>query len=128
MLARFEREAQILAALNHPNIAQIYGFEKQHGVGTLVMELVPGLTLADRLALDAGRRRGPHTGPVSARSCPRLFGYGETSPQLASSHTASRGGPARAKRGEDFVGPDSRARAQRHRQSGSMILKCATDR
>ena len=40
-LARFEREAQTLASLNHPNIAQIYGFERQGGVGALVMELVP---------------------------------------------------------------------------------------
>ena len=50
-LARFEREAQTLASLNHPNIAQIYGFERQGGVGALVMELVPGPTLGDRLAL-----------------------------------------------------------------------------
>src|SRR5437763_2743849 len=45
-LARFEREAKVLASLNHPNIAQIYGFED----GALVMELVPGQTLAERIA------------------------------------------------------------------------------
>jgi serine/threonine-protein kinase len=54
-LARFEREAQMLAALNHPNIAQIYGVEEGpaeagHYVRALVMELVEGPTLADRLA------------------------------------------------------------------------------
>jgi eukaryotic-like serine/threonine-protein kinase len=49
-LARFEREAKTLASLNHPNIAQIYGFEKSDGVRALVMELVEGATLADRIA------------------------------------------------------------------------------
>jgi serine/threonine protein kinase len=41
-LARFEREAKVLAALNHPNIAQIYGFEESDGIRALAMELVPG--------------------------------------------------------------------------------------
>ncbi|MDP2319502.1 MAG: serine/threonine-protein kinase, partial [Acidobacteriota bacterium] len=48
-LARFSREAQVLASLNHPNIAAIYGVEE----GALVMELVEGPTLADRLATGA---------------------------------------------------------------------------
>jgi serine/threonine protein kinase len=48
--ARFRREAQVLASLNHPNIAAIYGFEEIDGVPALVMELVDGLTLADRIA------------------------------------------------------------------------------
>ena len=52
-LARFEREAKTLAALNHPNIAQIYGLERSDGVTAIVMELVEGRTLADRIA------RGP---------------------------------------------------------------------
>jgi serine/threonine-protein kinase len=47
--ARFRREAQLLAALNHPNIAHIHGFEESTGVAALVMELVDGPTLADRL-------------------------------------------------------------------------------
>jgi Tol biopolymer transport system component/tRNA A-37 threonylcarbamoyl transferase component Bud32 len=46
-LARFEREAKVLASLNHPNIAQIYGIEESSGVRALVMELVPGQTLAE---------------------------------------------------------------------------------
>ncbi len=49
-IARFEREAKTLASLNHPNIAQIYGFEKSSGVHALVMELVEGPTLADLIA------------------------------------------------------------------------------
>jgi len=49
-LARFQREAEALAALNHVNIAQIYGLEKSAGVAALVMELVDGPTLAERLA------------------------------------------------------------------------------
>src|SRR5688500_4898779 len=49
-LARFEREARTLAALNHPNIAHIYGLEDADGVKALVMELVEGPTLADRIA------------------------------------------------------------------------------
>ena len=49
-LARFEREAKTLAALNHPNVAHVYGFEQADGVRALVMELVEGPTLADRIA------------------------------------------------------------------------------
>ena len=48
-MARFQREAQVLASLNHPNIAAIYGLEESNGVRALVMELVEGPTLADRL-------------------------------------------------------------------------------
>ena len=52
-LARFQREAEVLASLNHPNIAAIYGLEKSDGTTALIMELVDGPTLADRIA------RGP---------------------------------------------------------------------
>ena len=52
-LARFEREAKLLASLNHPNIAAIYGLEEADGVRFLALELVPGKTLAERVA------RGP---------------------------------------------------------------------
>ena len=48
-LARFRREAQVLASLNHPHIASIYGLEESPGGLALVLELVEGLTLADRL-------------------------------------------------------------------------------
>src|SRR5574342_245427 len=49
-LARFEREAKLLAQLHHPNIASIFGLEESGGTRALVMELVDGPTLADRLA------------------------------------------------------------------------------
>jgi len=49
-LARFNREAKTLAALNHPNISAIYGLERSNGQTSLVMELVEGPTLADRIA------------------------------------------------------------------------------
>ena len=52
-LARFQREAEVLASLNHPNIAQIHGLEKSGGIIALVMELVEGPTLADRIAQGA---------------------------------------------------------------------------
>src|SRR6266849_2615356 len=48
-LARFDREARILAALNHPNIAIIHGIVESDGGRALVMELVPGETLSDRV-------------------------------------------------------------------------------
>ena len=50
-LARFKREAQVLASLNHSNIAAIYGFEESNGLQALVLELVEGPTLADRIGL-----------------------------------------------------------------------------
>jgi serine/threonine-protein kinase len=49
-LARFQREAEILASLNHPHIAAIYGVEECDGLRALVLELVDGATLADRIA------------------------------------------------------------------------------
>ena len=52
-MARFEREARLLASLNHPHIAAIHGIEAAEGVRFLVLELVPGETLAERL------KRGP---------------------------------------------------------------------
>ena len=59
-LARFQREAQVLASPNHPNIAAIYGVEELGGVRALVLELVEGPTLAERIEqgtrLEAQRR------------------------------------------------------------------------
>ena len=49
-LARFSREAQVLASLNHPNIATIYGVESVEGTKALVLEFVDGPTLADLIA------------------------------------------------------------------------------
>src|SRR6516225_1963129 len=58
-MARFRREAQVLASLNHPNIATIYGLEESNGNCALVMELVEGPTLAERI----GRRDTLTPGP-----------------------------------------------------------------
>ena len=52
-LARFEREAKVLASLNHPNVGAIYGLEKSGDTRALVLELIEGPTLADRI------KRGP---------------------------------------------------------------------
>jgi serine/threonine protein kinase len=49
-LARFRREAQLLASLSHPNVGHIYGLEDSGDVQALVLELIPGQTLADRIA------------------------------------------------------------------------------
>src|SRR3989441_3921440 len=52
-VSRFQREAEVLASLNHPNIAAIYDLQEAHGSRYLVLELVEGETLAERVA------RGP---------------------------------------------------------------------
>jgi serine/threonine-protein kinase len=61
-LARFRREAQVLASLNHPNIGQIYGLEEQDGRNALVLELIEGDTLAEAIA----------RGPVAADEAIRI--------------------------------------------------------
>jgi serine/threonine protein kinase len=62
-LARFEREAKLLASLNHPNIAAIYGFEEADGKRFLVMELVEGETLTQRI------ERGPMPLADALKTC-----------------------------------------------------------
>src|SRR5438045_927190 len=73
-LVRFRREAQVLASLNHPHIAQIYGFEDSGPTHALVMELVEGETLADRLGhRDSGlgiRSESRPTNPESRHALP----------------------------------------------------------
>jgi Tol biopolymer transport system component len=66
-LARFRREAQVLASLNHPNIAAIYGFEDSGEVHGLVMELVEGPTLADMISRTG---RGAESAPGNAKPIP----------------------------------------------------------
>src|SRR5512134_2062900 len=56
--ARFKREALALATLNHPNIATVHGIEDEAGVQALVMELVDGHTLANRLDRRAAKASG----------------------------------------------------------------------
>jgi len=58
-IARFRREAQVLASLNHPNIATIYGLEESNGHCALVMELVEGPTLADKIRVAQGSPFSP---------------------------------------------------------------------
>jgi len=64
-MARFRREAQVLASLNHPNIATIYGLEESNGNCALVMELVEGPTLAERIAGTQPLTRPAAGGPPS---------------------------------------------------------------
>ena len=81
-MLRFSREAQVLASLNHPNIAAIHGLEEADGRRALVMELVEGETLAERLARGpvpleealghrAADRRSPRGGPRARDHPPR---------------------------------------------------------
>ena len=70
-LARFEREARVLASLNHPHVGAIYGLEESEGIRALVLELVAGDTLAERIARAAGRAGREGRGPGSARSTRR---------------------------------------------------------
>jgi serine/threonine-protein kinase len=55
-LARFKREAQVLASLNHPNIATIHGLEEANGNCALVMELVEGATLVEKFGVAGAER------------------------------------------------------------------------
>ena len=73
--ARFEREARVLATLNHPHIGAIYGLEHADGVQALVLELVDGETLADRIArgpipLNEAMTVSNHVIPHAVRSSP----------------------------------------------------------
>ncbi len=62
-VARFEREAKLLASVNHPNVATLYGHEEWNGQQFLVMELVEGETLAERIA----------QGPIPVDEAIRIF-------------------------------------------------------
>ncbi|MGH9254727.1 MAG: protein kinase domain-containing protein [Vicinamibacterales bacterium] len=96
-LARFQREAEVLASLNHPNIAAIYGLERSSGMSALVMELVEGPTLAERIAISAGSVGAPRAEPGLRtdvgrvpRPVRRSLGEG------GSRGEGTRGGPAEA--------------------------------
>lgn len=65
-MARLSREAQVLAALNHPQIAQVYGLEESGDVRGLIMKFVEGETLAERMTgTGLGENRAPRPVPVS---------------------------------------------------------------
>jgi len=66
-LARFRREAHMLASLNHPNIATLHGLEQSDGFSALVLELVEGPTLADRLTKDGFQSAKPSRSHGSSR-------------------------------------------------------------
>jgi serine/threonine-protein kinase len=118
-LARFQREAEILATLNHPNVAQIYGLERADGQTALVMELVDGPTLADQIvrgamptdealpiakqiaeALEAAHEQGiihrdlkPANIKIRSDGTVKVLDFGlakATEPVSATSHSASR--------------------------------------
>src|SRR5262250_3401014 len=63
-MARFRREAEVLASLNHPNIAQIYDFQEANGSWFLILELIEGETLAERIA----------RGPIPVEECLEIAG------------------------------------------------------
>jgi serine/threonine protein kinase len=65
-MARFEREAPVLACLNHPHIATIHGREESGQVGALVMELAEGPSLAERLAVAPVYDRSPDSASIAA--------------------------------------------------------------
>ena len=94
-LARFRREAQVLAALNHPHIAQIYGFEDSGSTHALVMELVDGPTLAEIIA---GHGHAASAAVAPSESAPAAgAGVGPRADGVKSrGATASGGGAPRA--------------------------------
>src|SRR6266702_4266215 len=72
-MARFQREAQVLASLNHPNIASIYGLEDSGGLRALIMELVEGPTLAERIRdLVVGAGLAPPISMGTPRGAPTI--------------------------------------------------------
>ena len=82
-LARFEREAKLLASLNHPNIAAIHGMEEDKGTHFLVLELVEGDTLADRNSRKLRRERRPsHCCRFDGQSLHRGGSPGEPGPEV----------------------------------------------
>jgi hypothetical protein len=105
-LARFEREAQLLAQLHHPHIASVFGLEESGGVRALVMELVEGPTLGERLEqgkltleeslLIAGQIAAPKPSAarggsrrVTARSAPRIASVERRTERPTTGATAS---------------------------------------
>jgi serine/threonine protein kinase len=90
-LTRFEREARLLASLNHPHIGAIYGLEPVNGVQALVLELIEGETLAERLAGVRPRTPGIGSdarGPTSACRWPRRSPSPGRSPMRSTPRTS----------------------------------------
>jgi serine/threonine protein kinase len=70
-MARFQREAKVLASVDHPNIASIYGLEDSDGTHALVMQLVEGPTLADRIMQGNSHAKVPVNGVTVHHVCIR---------------------------------------------------------
>jgi eukaryotic-like serine/threonine-protein kinase len=94
-LSRFEREAQVLASLNHPHVAQVYGLEEADGVRALVMEFVEGVTLAEVIRrAGTSRSSGGHHAPPSGRGEQAAKGPGERpTGSVSGAPTTTRGLP-----------------------------------
>ena len=99
-MARFEREAQLLASLNHPKIAAIYGLEESGATRALVMELVEGPTLAERIGrAPASARASARPGAASASPAQASGGAGsgaKTGERGSSTRSGSAGGTRKA--------------------------------
>jgi len=103
-LARFEREARVLASLNHSGIATLHGFENEAGTHFLVMELVPGETLAERFS--QGPLSFAEALPSSDRSRKRSKRrMGPESSTATSSQRTSRSRPRARSRSSTSVWP-----------------------
>ena len=134
-MARFEREAQVLASLNHPNIAAIYGLEETGGARALVMELVDGrgrsrrasraapLPLEEALRDRAADRRGARGG---ARARASSIATSSRPTSSCTRRRATRQG-ARLRSGEGARGRAS-AIVERHRLTHSPTLSAGGDR
>src|SRR5579863_5418399 len=85
-MARFEREAQLLASLNHPKIAAIYGLEESGATRALVMELVEGPTLAERIGRSSSSAR-----PKAVSASPTQAAAGAGSGSKASARSGPSG-------------------------------------
>ena len=122
-LARFEREARLLAALNHPHIAAIYGLEEADGVTALVLELVEGPTLAERLERGPSADR-PRRSPIArqiAEALDAAHEKGIVHRDLKPANIVLQGGPL----GSAIAGEGARLRAGQdgHRRSTATRLR-----
>src|ERR1019366_4512472 len=128
-MARFECEAKVLAALNHPNIAQIYGVEHR----ALVMELVEGEILSRRVGPVAfedvwgkigGKEFCMFGVPTSAFLICLMAGLGPTMAQTSAQRPPDRQAPAKASSGARPPGSDPRSEHTRVRQSEGIARRC----
>ena len=115
-LARFQREAQVLASLNHPSIAQIHGLEEADGIKALVLELVEGPTLT-------GSPKVPF--PLTKRYRSRVL----TSPphrRVQQRHPAAGWPSFPPPRWSNFAPPLTNPHTLRHRLPGSRFWRLFT--